>query len=118
MATTDIGNNIINLSDLSYALAHLTSDFNNKIQDQQTYTEALMDSVRGEFVSVLHFKGGLAGASSSPGTYTYSGVTGDVYKVTTAGYINGIKVEVNDTLICTNDVERATSSNYTTVRNS
>ena len=117
MATTNIGNNLINVTDLSYALAHLTSNFNSAIQGQTDYTDAKVGEVLESLFSVLHFKGGIAGASSSPGTYTPSGITGDVYKVTTAGYINGIKVEVNDTLICTSDVEKATASNYTTVRN-
>ena len=117
MATTNIGNNIINLTDLSYALAHLTSNFNSAIQGQKDYTDAQLGEAFDKLVSVLHFKGVLSGASSSPGTYTPMAEMGDVYVVTTNGYINGIKVEANDTLICINDSPQAVSSNYTTARN-
>lgn len=118
MAITNIGNNIINLTDLSYALAHITSNFHSDIQGQKDYTDFRVQEALDGLVSALHFKGGLAGTSSSPGAYTPTANIGDVYKVTTAGYINGIKVEVNDTLICTANVAQANSGNYTTVRNS
>ena len=63
------------------------------------------------------FKGTVAGTSSSPGGYTVAANRGDTYKVSTAGYVNGVKVEVGDTFICTTDnTAAATSSNYSTVQ--
>lgn len=64
------------------------------------------------------FKGTIAGTSTSPGAYTPAANCGDTYKVSTAGYINGQKVEIGDMFICTADsTVAATSSNYSTVQN-
>lgn len=61
------------------------------------------------------FKGTLAGASST--TYTPAADRGWTYKVSTAGLINGERVEVGDILICTTDsTAAATSSNVSTVK--
>ena len=63
------------------------------------------------------FKGTVAGSSSSPGGFTIAANRGDTYKVSTAGYVNGVKVEVGDTFICTTDgTAAATSSNYSTIQ--
>ena len=62
------------------------------------------------------YKGVIAGTSSSPGAYTPAAMVGETYRVSTAGYINGIKVEVGDILICVTDTVAATSSNYSTIK--
>ena len=61
------------------------------------------------------FKGTLAGAATT--TYTPAASRGDTYKVSTAGLINGERVEVGDILICTVDsTAAATSSNVNTIK--
>lgn len=61
------------------------------------------------------FKGVLNGALST--TYTPAADRGWTYKVSTAGLINGERVEVGDILICTTDsTAAATSSNVSTVK--
>lgn len=61
------------------------------------------------------FKGTLAGAATT--TYTPAANRGDTYKVSTAGLINGERVEVGDILICTTDsTAAATSSNVSTIK--
>ena len=60
------------------------------------------------------FKGTLSGAATT--TYTPAADRGHTYKVDTAGLINGIPVEVGDTLICTTDsTAAATSSTVDTI---
>lgn len=60
------------------------------------------------------FKGVLAATSS--GIYTPAADAGHTYKVSAAGKINGINVQVGDMLICTTDTTaQATSSNYSTI---
>ena len=59
------------------------------------------------------FKGVLNGGTNT--TYTPAANCGHVYKVGTAGYINGDYYEVGDTLICaTDNTVAATSSNVST----
>ena len=62
------------------------------------------------------YKGIIAGTSTSPGKYTPAAMVGETYRVSTAGYVNGIKVEVGDILICVTDTVAATSSNYSTIK--
>lgn len=63
----------------------------------------------------LVFRGTLAGAATT--TYTPAASRGDTYKVSTAGLINGERVEIGDLLICTADnTVAATSSNVNTVK--
>lgn len=67
----------------------------------------------------LTYKGVLSGANDTTdgGTLTPAGNCGDVYKVDTAGYINGIYVQVGDMLICTTDnTSAATTTNFNTVK--
>lgn len=71
-------------------------------------------------VDAMRYAGTIAGAATSSsnkyGALTAAANKGDVYKVTTAGYVNGVKVEVGDMLICNTDsTAAATSSNYTTI---
>lgn len=63
------------------------------------------------------YKGTIAGGSiDSYGALTAAANRGWTYKVTTAGKIDGIAVEVGDMIICnTDNTAAATSSNYTTI---
>ena len=65
----------------------------------------------------LVYKGTIAGGSTgSYGALTVAANKGDVYKVTTAGKVDGVTVEVGDMLICNTDsTAAATSSNYATI---
>lgn len=65
----------------------------------------------------LTYKGTIAGGDAgSYGALTSAANKGDVYKVTAAGKIDGVAVEVGDMLICnTDDTAAATSSNYATI---
>ena len=68
-----------------------------------------------KYNDAMIFKGTLAGTSST--TYTPAADCGHTYKVSAAGKINGINVEVGDLLICTTDnTSAATSSNVNTVK--
>ena len=70
-----------------------------------------------KYSDAMIFKGTVAGSSSTPGGFTVAANCGDTYKVSTAGYVNGVKVEVGDTFICTTDnTAAATSSNYSTIQ--
>lgn len=69
-----------------------------------------------ESFDALRYMGTIAGSSTSPGAYTVAANKGDVYKVSTGGYVMGVKCEVGDMLICNTDgTAAATSSNYTTI---
>lgn len=65
----------------------------------------------------LTYKGTVAGGSTGDyGALTPAASKGDLYKVSTAGKIDGVKVEVGDMLICNTDsTAEATSSNYSTI---
>ena len=65
----------------------------------------------------LVYKGTVAGGDTGAyGALTPAANKGDVYKVTTAGKIDGVAVEVGDMLICnTDNTDAATSSDYATV---
>lgn len=62
-------------------------------------------------------KGGITGGSTGNyGALTPAANRGDCYKVTTAGKINGVAVEIGDMLICyVDNTAKATTSNYATV---
>lgn len=56
------------------------------------------------------------GSTENYGALTPAASKGNTYKVTTAGKINGVAVEVGDMLICNTDsTAAATSSNYSTI---
>ena len=63
------------------------------------------------------YKGTIAGGSTgSYGALTGAASKGWTYKVTTAGKIDGVTVEVGDLIICnSDDTAAATSSNYSTI---
>lgn len=64
------------------------------------------------------YKGTIAGGSTSGyGALTPAANKGWTYKVTTAGKIDGVAVEVGDMLICNTDsTAAATASNYSTIK--
>lgn len=64
------------------------------------------------------YKGTIAGGSTSGyGALTPTANKGWTYKVTTAGKIDGVAVEVGDMLICnTDNTAAATASNYSTIK--
>lgn len=80
---------------------------------------AVKSYVDGATTGNRYYKGTIAGGSTgSYGALTPAADSGDVYVVSTAGKINGINVEPNDTLICnTDNTAAATSSNYSTIAN-
>ena len=65
----------------------------------------------------LTYKGTVDGGSTGEyGALTPAASKGDVYKVSVAGKIDGIKVEVGDMLVCNTDsTAAATASNYSTI---
>ena len=63
----------------------------------------------------IHYIGTLDGTESSPGSFTPAAEVGDMYIVSTAGYINGVEVEVGDSILCHTDTEAADSSTYTSI---
>ena len=63
----------------------------------------------------IHYIGTLDGTESSPGSFTPAAEVGDMYIVSTAGYINGVEVEVGDSILCHTDTEAAGSSTYTSI---
>lgn len=65
----------------------------------------------------LTYKGTVAGGSTGEyGALTPAASKGDVYKVSAAGKVDGVKVEVGDMLVCNTDsTAAATSSNYSTI---
>jgi hypothetical protein len=75
--------------------------------------------------NALVYKGVIAGATTADnndyGALTPAADCGDTYKVSVAGFINGLRVEVGDMLICTTDnTPAATESGdniYSTIRN-
>ena len=78
-----------------------------------------IDAKIEELGDAMVYKGTLAGGSTgSYGALTPAANKGWTYKVTTAGKIDGVAVEVGDMLICNADsTAAATSSNYTTIVN-
>ena len=63
----------------------------------------------------IHYIGTLDGTESSPGSFTPAAEVGDMYIVSTAGYINGVEVEVGDSILCHIDTEAADSGTYTSI---
>lgn len=65
----------------------------------------------------LTYKGTVDGGSTGDyGALTPAASKGDVYKVSAAGKVDGVKVEVGDMLVCNADsTAAATSSNYATI---
>lgn len=85
--------------------------------DMHAATKKYVDALIGAN-DALVYKGVIAGNNSSDngGTLTVAASQGHVYKVSTAGYINGMYCEVGDMLICVTDTDVATTSNYNTIK--
>lgn len=98
------------LPDGTTATTQPASDNSNKVA-----TTSFVKSAFAE-VDAMTYEGVIAGTATSPGAFTPASNKGNVYKVSASGYINGVKVEVGDMLICNTDgTVAANSSNYTTI---
>ena len=92
--------------------------------DTMIATKAYVDGYLA-VANALVYKGIIAGAATGDnnayGALTPAANCGDTYKISTAGFINGLRVEVGDMLICTTDnTPAATASGdniYSTIRN-
>lgn len=80
------------------------------------FVNAEIEAKMGESDAMV-YKGTIAGGSTGDyGTLTPASNKGWTYKVTTAGKIDGVKVEIGDMLICnTDDTASATANNYATI---
>ena len=80
------------------------------------FVKAAVDTAIAGISGDLTYKGAYAGGSTGAyGALTPAAVKGDVYKVSTAGKLDGVAVEVGDMIICNSDTDAATSSDYATV---
>lgn len=80
------------------------------------FVNAEIEEKMGESDAMV-YKGTLAGGSTGAyGALTPAANKGYTYKVTTAGLIDGVRVEVGDMLICnTDNTAAATANNYSTI---
>lgn len=86
------------------------------------FVQSLIKSGLTGVANGLIFKGALEGEliddNNKYGALTPMANLGDFYKVSYAGYINGIQVEVGDVFICSADtVNAATPTNYASIQN-
>lgn len=81
------------------------------------FVKSAVDTAIADVADALVYKGTIAGGSTgSYGALTAAANKGYLYKVSAAGKIDGVQVEVGDMLICnTDNTAAATSSNYTTI---
>jgi hypothetical protein len=83
---------------------------------QSAVTQAINNAI-ADVADALVYKGTIAGAATSPGTQLPAGNKGDVYKVSTSGYVGGNKVEVGDMFICNTDGTTAgTNANWDVIQ--
>ena len=80
------------------------------------FVNAEIEAKMGESDAMV-YKGTVAGGSTEAyGALTPAANKGWTYKVTTAGKIDGVKVEIGDMLICnTDNTASATANNYSTI---
>lgn len=80
------------------------------------FVNAEIEAKMGESDAMV-YKGTIAGGSTEAyGALTPASNKGWTYKVTTAGKIDGVKVEIGDMLICnTDNTASATANNYSTI---
>ena len=80
------------------------------------FVNAEIDAKMGESDAMV-YKGTIAGGNTEAyGALTPAANKGWTYKVTTAGKIDGVKVEIGDMLICnTDNTASATANNYSTI---
>lgn len=86
------------------------------------FVQGLLKSGLSGVTNGLIFKGALEGElideTNKYGALTPMGNLGDFYKVSYAGYINGVQVEVGDVFICSAEtVNAATPTNYASIQN-
>ena len=81
------------------------------------FVKSAVDTAIADVADALVYKGTIAGGSTgSYGALTAAANKGYLYKVSAAGKIDGVQVEVGDMIICNADnTAAATSSNYTTI---
>ena len=84
---------------------------------QVATTEFVNDAIEAAFAAndAMEYMGVIDGTAAAPGAFTPAAENGHTYKVATAGYVNGVKVEVGDMLICLAVAEAATADNYSEV---
>lgn len=94
-----------------------TGDNSNKIATTEYVNNEI--SAKMAETDAMVYKGTLAGGNDGNyGALTPQADKGWTYKVSTAGKIDGVVVEVGDVLICNTDgTAAATSSNYNTIKN-
>lgn len=97
------------LPDGTTATTQPSSDTSTKVA-----TTAFVKSAFAE-VDALRYSGALTPTATSPGILTPAATKGEVYKMTAAGYVDGVKVEAGDMIICNKATAAATSSNYATI---
>lgn len=73
----------------------------NTVMSQKAVTDAITGMI--SVADALVYKGTVAGTATSPGASLPAANKGDVYKVSTSGYVAGVKVEVGDMFICNTD---------------
>lgn len=83
------------------------------VEAVKAHTDALLQASEAiRFIGTIE-----GGAVSTYGALTPAAKKGDKYIVSAEGKINGVEVEVNDSLLCVVDTAAATSENYTTIVN-
>ena len=75
-------------------------------------------ALKTDIAAGLHYKGTVAGGDTSPGAFTSAAEAGDIYVVSTPGYVNGEYCDNGDLWLCNTKCNAATSSNYLDVINS
>lgn len=91
----------------------------NAIETAKEYADSILGSN-----NAMLYKGAIEAGTSSPGTFTPSGLVGHTYVVTfgsgnykdNIGYINGEPVEIGDLLICKSDTPAATDATWSSVK--
>ena len=92
------------------------ADSTSIVMTQSAVTQAINNAI-ADVADALIYKGTIAGTATSPGAQLPAGNKGDVYKVSTAGYVGGNKVEVGDMLICNTDGTAAgTNANWDVIQ--
>ena len=94
----------------------ITSPTDDAEAVNKKYVDSKIDSM-AIASNAMRYKGNIAGVNTSPGAYTPEAEVGDFYVISTEGYLNGIKLEVGDSIICVTDTAAANSSNYTDIKN-
>ena len=126
---------VLNISGTAQALTKASTSIygvtklSSTLEDSETFAATpkmvytLDQKVNGLLAAAnaLVYKGMRAGAATT-GNNTYGALTpaadcGDIYIVSSPGYINGLYVEIGDMLICTSDdTAAASASTYTSIR--